>query len=223
MAPLNNDIGSKSALVSSKSGERMGQMNSIQRISAQSLMMVQPRGKHPREKPVRSLSLRDLLREHSQTSPSIPSPLSPTEKKQEPLTILVEHETESLSLDPTARRKATDVMIPMEITVIDDSGVHDDSRAIGADIMNVEALSKDLKKSRKKVDELMMHNKAILDKLRKIIKKNEATVDAQALLKQEITLLKACLFLSMIFVMCGGRAEFIALIVFGWAFADVFV
>ena len=234
MAPLNNDMG----LLSTKDGERMGQMNSIQRISAQSLMMLRPRGKNIHEKPGgRSPSLRDLLREHTmQSTPSISPPLSPTEKKQEPsMILLLEQETEILPSDPTARREATEVMIPTEINLIDEFGVEDDCKATGADMIldearhleaskvDLETLRKNLKKSRKQVQALIIHNKAMLDKLVMITKKDEATSDTHAILKQEITLLKACLFLSMIFVMCGGRAEFIALVVFGWTIADVFV
>lgn len=246
----------------------MGRMNSIQRISAQSLMMQHsPRGKNAHEKsPDKSLT--DLLREHRQTTtpsrrttpPPIVSPLcSPTaEKKQEPLVMEEqEMENEMLSSDhtPTAQREATDDgTIPMEIIVIGESpGVKDAAdgyRAIGgADIMKleeapqveqyetrehvqqlleaskeeIETLSKYIKKSKKRVQALVIHNTAMLDKLKAIAKRDEAIVDTHTSLKQEITLLKACLFLSMIFVMCGGRPEFIALLVFGWAFADLFV
>jgi hypothetical protein len=238
MAPLDNDMGSTPAqLLSSKDGEILGRMNSIQRISARSLMMIRPKGKNAEDKSGRSL--RGLLQEHSQPTPSF---LSPTEMKQE-LTVVEEHETEILSSDPTARTEATEGMIPMEVTVIDESGFNDHYRGIGADMKldeaqyeareyfqqlkaskeEVETLSKDLKKSKKQLQELIIHNKTMLDHVKTITKKDEATFDTHAMLKQEITLLKACLFLSMIFVMCGGRAEIIALVVLGWTFADVFV
>jgi hypothetical protein len=332
MAPFNNDMGSISALLSSKGGERMGRMNSIQRISARSLMLLRPRGKNAHDKS--DTSLRDLLREHSQPTPSIISPPSPssststeknqepsvileeqekdllrehsqptpsivsppspsssststekkqepsvileeqekdllrehsqptpsivsppstssasTEKKQEPSVILDEQEKDILSSDATARTEDIDVMlVPVEVTVIsDESGVKDDYRAIRRTDMKldsmgqeyeareqyfqqikaskdeVKTLSKQLKKSKKRVQELILHNTTMLDQLKAITKKEEATVDTHAMFKQEITLLKTCLFLSMIFVMCGGRAEFIALVVFGWAVADVFI
>jgi hypothetical protein len=225
--------------MSSKGGEIMGRMNSIQRISAQSLMMLQPRGENSCEKSA-DRSLRELLREHSQTPISILSPLFPIEKKQES-SVIEEQETNILSSDPTARREAAEGMIPIEITVIDESGgMDDDYRAIGGVDMKlneaqyeareyfqplksskdeVKTLSKDLKKSREQVQALTILNKAMLDKL----KANEANVDTYAILKQENTLLKTCFFLSMIFVMCGGRTEFIALVICGWTFADAFV
>ena len=85
----------------------------------------------------------------------------------------------------------------------------------------VDCLTRDLHKSRSMCCDLINQNKILLNELKAQAGVDDATRDTYELMKQEMIFLKTCLFLSMVFVMCGGRADFLALIVLVWTCVDV--
>lgn len=85
----------------------------------------------------------------------------------------------------------------------------------------MEQLAMDLKKSRMQVAELINHNGRLLDELKAAAGKDDVTLEEHRLLRQELYMLKACLFLGAVFICCGGRADVIGIAAFVWIVADV--
>lgn len=85
----------------------------------------------------------------------------------------------------------------------------------------VDKLTTDLKKTRLQASQLLNHNGLLLEELKAAAGKDDATSEEHRLLKQELYMLKACLFLGALFICCGGRADVIGIAAFVWVIADV--
>ncbi len=132
-----------------------------------------------------------------------------------------------------------DVPVPNEVTIIPtgDDEARDQWQSDTRQVMQVEVeeyrqqlavtqtlidkLTMDLKKSRLQVAELINHNGLLLDELKAAAGKDNAILEEHRLLKQELYMLKACLFLGALFICCGGRADVIGIVAFVWMLADV--
>ena len=85
----------------------------------------------------------------------------------------------------------------------------------------VDLLSSELNKSQQQVAALIKHNTRLLDELKKVNSKEGVNVEDHRMLRQELYILKGCLFLGALWIWCGGRADVIGMLAFVWILADV--
>jgi hypothetical protein len=85
----------------------------------------------------------------------------------------------------------------------------------------VDKLIKDLNKSRSQAAELINHNTMLLEELKAVAGKDDATIVAHRMMRQELNMLKGGLFFSAIFIFCGGRAELLSLLALVWMVVDI--
>jgi hypothetical protein len=146
----------------------------------------------------------------------------------------------SAKVSYSSRSDSASGQIPFEVTVVEEhfggsAYVQMDQRLEQAEMEAQEyrqqlmatqslldVISTDLRKERSRVQDLIYQNKRLLTEVMASAGKDEATMHTETMMKQEMLLLKICLFLSMVFVMCGGRPIFLALVVVLWTFVDIF-
>ena len=87
----------------------------------------------------------------------------------------------------------------------------------------VDQLTMGLSRSRSQAAELLKHNSLLLEELKAVAGKDEATLEEHQMIRQEMMVLKGCLFLGALFIGCGGRADVIGILAFVWLVADAFV
>jgi hypothetical protein len=85
----------------------------------------------------------------------------------------------------------------------------------------VDKLIKDLLKSRSQTGELINHNTMLFEELKAVAGKDDATIVAHRMMRQELYLLKGGLFFSAIFIFCGGRADLLSLLALVWMVVDI--
>ena len=85
----------------------------------------------------------------------------------------------------------------------------------------LDVMAKELRRERNRVQDLIFQNKLLLDELQCISGKDQASLDTHEMMKQEMFFLKLCLILSGVFIMCGGRPSFLAILVLLWFAADI--
>lgn len=87
----------------------------------------------------------------------------------------------------------------------------------------VDHLTMDLNRARLQVAELIKHNTRLLEELKAVAGKDSASLDEYRMLRQELMILKGCLFFGALFIFWGGRADIIAILAFVWILAEIFV
>ena len=171
----------------------------------------------------------------------IPSPASlPDEKVVKQVS---DKDTDSVTSGETSSAESEqEHHIPLEVQVFSESSfcegdytpqVHE--RVAHAEMMAQEyflqlraaqeladSLSKELTTSKNQVHNLMIQNQRLLNELKAVAGKDDATVEADVMINQEMTWLKTSLFFSMVFVLCGGKPSFIILLVVLWTAVDIF-
>ena len=85
----------------------------------------------------------------------------------------------------------------------------------------LDQITLELRRERNRVQDLIFQNKVLLDELQCVSGKDQASVDTHDMMKQEMFFLKLCLFLSGVFIMCGGRPSFLAILVLLWFAVDI--
>jgi hypothetical protein len=85
----------------------------------------------------------------------------------------------------------------------------------------LDILTRDLNKSRGQVAELINQNTILLEELKAVAGKDDASLESHRMMRQELIMLKGCLFFSAIFVFCGGRASLLLLVAAIWMVADL--
>jgi hypothetical protein len=156
-----------------------------------------------------------------------------------------EKHTADVSMDPTSIEEHSPTAIPVEVTVMDNfpeghsldqtyDVIHQDKRLEVAQAESKEYLAqlhktqwlvdqqtRDLNRSRGQVAELINQNMTLLEELKAVAGKDEASLEEPQMLRQELNALKWSLFLGTIFVLCGGRADMLSLIGLVWMVVDV--
>jgi hypothetical protein len=132
--------------------------------------------------------------------------------------------------------------VPLEVTVID-TGDHrakdehsiarEDRRVVSETevreyLQQIEDTQKlvdqrtmDLNRSRLQVAELIKHNGRLLKELKASSGKDDLSLEEHRMMKQELIMLKACLFFGALWIWLGGRADVIGVVAFVWMLADV--
>jgi hypothetical protein len=161
------------------------------------------------------------------------------------LTPQSEKHTADVSMDPTSIEELSPTAIPVEVTVLDNfpeghsldqtyDVIHQDKRLEVAQAESKEYLAqlhktqwlvdqqtRDLNRSRGQVAELINHNMTLLEELKAVAGKDDATLEEPQMLRQELIAIKGSLFLGTLFVLCGGRADMLPLIGLIWMVVDV--
>ena len=130
-------------------------------------------------------------------------------------------------------------VVPIEVSVIEDEAGHGAfdtvegtrvvSQAEAREFLQqieytqklVDQRTMDLNRSRLQVAELIKQNSRLLRELKAACGQDEATTEEQRMVRQELNMLKVCLFLGTLWIWCGGRADVIGIVAFVWMMADV--
>jgi hypothetical protein len=132
--------------------------------------------------------------------------------------------------------------VPTEVTVIEQEG-DDRAKERGIEGENVREVTEaevraylqqiqdtqkladqrtmNLNRSRLQVAELIKHNSRLLKELKAATGKDDVTLEEHRMMKQELSILKACLFFGALWIWFGGRADAIGIVAFVWMMADV--
>jgi hypothetical protein len=238
MPPYGDDVCSSDILLPVVEGKGARRRNSEKRISGRFLKFWSNRTTN--HSPIKATpskpSLKRSLSEHN-SQQVVDSPTAQVSAEHSA------HEDDayaSAKLSYSSRSDSVSGQIPFEVTVVEEHAgvsafVQMDQRLEQAEMEAQEyrqqlmatqslldVISTDLRKERLRVQDLIYQNKRLLTEVMASAGKDEATKHTETMMKQEMLLLKICLFLSMVFVMCGGRPIFLALVVVLWTFVDIF-
>ena len=84
----------------------------------------------------------------------------------------------------------------------------------------LDELTSDLNKSRRQVSELINHNTILLEELKNVASRDMMSGEEHRMLRQEMNMLKGCLFFGAIVVVFGGRVYLFALVALVWLVVD---